>query len=244
MQHRPVRFGRYIVLIGLAAALVLGICGSLRFPLSKLKLNSSAPDLRALDRAAQPFFTEAAKNVPKVVQTLTKTSMLCRLCWAMAKDSISKGNRTRAMIEAIIREPIIENVRKGASIYKCGIRAERLTGVVADTHRYSAAGMALSVGGIALEAVLLRSTLAALRSVLGATAARLAASYGGGAACAAADGPFPVGDAVGVLMAAGGSAWCLWDICHAGIRLRKDLTASLLSGIAECRETCRREVLK
>ncbi len=244
MQHRPVRSGRYIVPIGLAAALALGICGSLRFSWSRLKLSNNASGLRALDAAAKPFFDEASRNVPKVVAKLTSTKMLMRLSWLMMKDQISKGQRAQALLEDVLRESITEPCRKGAEVYGCGIKPKGLFGAISNVHRFHARETAFAVGGLTLEALLLKTTLASLRAVLGSIVARLAAAYGGGAACAAADGPFPVGDAVGAVLAVGGTIWCGYDLIHAGKQLRRDLTTSLLAGIAECREACRREVLK
>lgn len=244
MHHFSHRTRRIVVFAGLAVALLFGICGScLPWPWAKAKPKASAPDLRALDRAAQPFFTAAAQNVPKVVRTLTQTRMLTRICWAMARDSVG-GRRTADLLNEVLRDPIIEPCKKGAAVYGCGIRSEGLPSAVADTHRHHVTGAVFAAGGLALEALLMRSTIAALRSVLGATVARLSAAYGGGAACAAVDGPFPFGDAVGVALAAGGTAWCLHDLIHAGKLLRRDLAASLLAGIADCREACRREVLR
>ena len=73
--------------------------------------------------------------------------------------------------------------------------------------------------------------------------ARLAASCGIGTAAALADGPFPFGDAVGVVLAAGGTAWCLIDLKQNCAQLPWELTAALHQDILAFHETCRRSVL-
>ena len=64
-----------------------------------------------------------------------------------------------------------------------------------------------------------------------------------GAAAALADGPFPFGDAVGVVLAAGGTAWCLIDLKQICAQLPWELTAALHQDILEFHEACRRSVL-
>ena len=93
-----------------------------------------------------------------------------------------------------------------------------------------------------LEAVFIRSTLASLNSVLGAIAARLSAAYGGGAACAVADGPLPIGDIIGLALAAGGTIWSISELCEAQDQLPRELSDVLYRSIRDCRDSCRRMV--
>ena len=241
MQHRPVRSGRYVVLIGLAAALAFGICGYLFI---REKIKPSAPDLRKLDAAAQPFFDAAVNNIPVVVRKLTTTGSLVRLCWLMAKDRLGNTHHTSDYLEQVLREPIISPCQRGAAVYGCGIDSAGLARSLSDVHRYHAVGKAYALSGLTLEALLLKTTLASLRSVLGATVARFSAICGSSAACAAADGPSPIGDAIGAVLAIGGTAWCSYDLYQASKQLPQDLSAALHQGINDCREACRREVLK
>ncbi len=77
----------------------------------------------------------------------------------------------------------------------------------------------------------MKSTLKAFTSVPGAISSRLAAAYGTGAACAVADGSFPIGDTIVVLSATGGTAWCACDLWQAKAQLHSELTAVLLQSI-------------
>ena len=98
--------------------------------------------------------------------------------------------------------------------------------------------------GLMLEAVFMKSTIKAFTSVLGAISSRLAAAYGTGAACAVADGPFPIGDTIAVLLATGGTAWCAYDLWQAKSQLHSELTAVLLQSIDNCREASRKVALE
>ena len=103
---------------------------------------------------------------------------------------------------------------------------------------------AYALGGLAIEAAFLKQTIAALTSTLGSIVARLSATFGSGAACAAVDGPFPFGDAVAVVLAAGGTAWSSYDLYQARKQLPAELTALLKQIISDCQAACRREMLK
>ena len=75
-----------------------------------------------------------------------------------------------------------------------------------------------------------------------AKAARLGSAYGGGAACAVADGPLPIGDAIGLALATGSTIWSISDIQYARKRFPKELSVVLYQSIRNCREACRRMV--
>ena len=83
-----------------------------------------------------------------------------------------------------------------------------------------------------------------MASTLGGIVAQLSATFGSGAACAAADGPFPFGDAVAVVLAAGGTAWSSYDLYEARKHLPAELTALLQAVIRDLQEACRGKALK
>ena len=141
-------------------------------------------------------------------------------------------------------EPIITPCRKGIEVYGCDFNTtgflEHLKSVNADYAEIEA----YAIGGLAIEAIFLKQTIAALTSTLGSIVARFSATFGSGAACAAADGPFPFGDAVAVMLAAGGTAWSSYDLYEARKSLPAELTALLKQVISDCQAACRREALK
>ena len=240
-MKRPLSgFGGAFVLAGLLVALSLGIIGSC----SQRALPVLQADIDDLDAKAQPYFDEANKNVPAVVGKLTEIGSTCRLCGLMVRDKLAGTHETQDYLSNVLEKPIITPCCKGAEVYGCDFNSagflESMKGVNADYAKIE--GYAL--GGLAIEAVFLKQTIAALTSTLGGVVARLTATFGSGATCAAADGPFPFGDAVAVLLATGGTAWSGYDLYQARKQLPAELTALLKQAINDCQAACRTEVLK
>jgi predicted DCC family thiol-disulfide oxidoreductase YuxK len=55
--------------------------------------------------------------------------------------------------------------------------------------------------------------------------------------CAAADGPIPIGDIFGAVIAAGGTIWTAWDIYDVSYIMPKKLSDELYNGIAQMKTT-------
>ena len=236
MKHPHFPFGGAFVLAGLLAAISLGIIGSC----SLRAVPVLVADIDDLDAKAQPYFDEARRNVPVVVEKLTEIGATCRLCGLMVRDKLTGAHETQEYLASVLEKPIITPCRKGAEVYGCGFdRAGFLDNLKAVNADYAEIE-AYALGGLALEAAFLKQTIAALTSTLGSIVARLSATFGSGAACAAADGPFPFGDAVAVVLAAGGTAWSGYDLYEARKRLPAELTALLKQVISDCQEACRK----
>ena len=99
-------------------------------------------------------------------------------------------------------------------------------------------------GGLALEAAFLKTTLKSVQCVIGPIAGKIATKFGTGAALAAADGPFPFGDAVGVVLAVGGTAWSVHDLLALRRDLPSSISAALRQAIQEYWKQCRLEAAK
>ena len=240
MKHPHHGFGGAFVFVGLLAALALGVIGSCSL--------RAVPVLQAniddLDAKAQPYFNEARRNIPIVVEKLTEIGSTCRLCGLMVRDKLTGAHETQEYLASVLEKPIITPCRMAAAVYGCNFSTtgflDNLKAVNADYAEIEA----YALGGLILEAVFLKQTMAALTSTLGGIVARLSATFGSGAACAAADGPFPFGDAGAVVLAAGGTAWSGYDLWKAREHLPAELTALLKQVISDCQAVCRREVLK
>ena len=211
MKKTHPELGRAFVFAGLTAALALGIIGSCCYRRQTGVATSTSlkqiSRIEMLDAQARPHFEEARRNIPSVVDQMTGTGALCKLCWLMSRDKITGSHKTQDYLEAILNGPIVGPCRAGAKIYGCDISpAGFVNGVRAVNSDYALTGT-YALTGLSIEALFLKKTIASLRTVLGKIVARLAASYRGGTACAAADGPFPIGDIIGVVMAAGGTVW-------------------------------------
>ena len=66
----------------------------------------------------------------------------------------------------------------------------------------------------------------------------------GGTACAAADGPLPIGDIIGIVMAAGGTVWSAYDLYQVKTKLGPEMKSLLLQSVQECQTACRMEALR
>lgn len=229
-------FGGAFILAGLLAALTLGILGSC----SLRAVPVLFADVDNLDAKARPHFDEARRNIPAVVEKLTEIGATCKLCGLMFRDKLAGAHETQGYLSDVLEEPIIMPCRRGAEIYGSDFNSvgflEHLKAVNADYAEIEAC----AVSGLALEAAFLKQTRAALTSTLGGIVARLSATFGSGAACAAADGPFPFGDAVAVVLAAGGTAWSSYDLYEARKRLSAELTGLLKQVISDLQEACRK----
>ena len=236
MKHPHFTFGGAFVLAGLLAALTLGVIGSCSLRAVPVPL----AEIERLDAKAQPYFDEASRNVPVVVETLTEIGTTCRLCGLMVRDKLAGAHEMQDYLSSVLKVPIITPCRRGAEVYGCDFNTTEFLDNLKAVNADYAEIEAYALGGLALEAAFLKQTIAALTSTLGSIVARLSATFGSGAACAAADGPFPFGDAVAVVLAAGGTAWSSYDLYEARKHLPDELTALLKQAISDCQEACRK----
>ena len=240
MKHPHFPFGRTFCLAGLLAALSLGVLGSCSLRAVPVLL----ADIDILDAKAQPHFEEARRNIPTVVEKLTEIGATCKLCGLMVRDKLAGTSKTQEYLNSVLNEPIIEPCRKGTKVYGCDFKTAGFLNALKSITADYAEIEAYAVSGLAIESLFLKQTIAALTSTLGSIVARLSAAFGSGSACAAADGPFPFGDAVAVVLAAGGTAWSSYDLYQARKHLPEELTARLQAVIRDLQEACRGEALK
>lgn len=233
---------------GLLFALVLG--GGGYWMLHKEKLSDVVtaiprkPDIAELDARAKPHFDRAKQNIPAVVEELTSYGSMVKFCYLASCDKLSGGNRAQEYLASVINARIIDPCREGAKVYGCDVNPASFQKHIAELNSDAVVASAYAASGLMLEAVFMKSTIKAFTSVLGAISSRLAAAYGTGAACAVADGPFPIGDTIAVLLATGGTAWCAYDLWQAKAQLHSELTAVLLQSIDNCREASRKVALE
>lgn len=96
------------------------------------------------------------------------------------------------------------------------------------------AARAAAVFGAALEAAFWRSGSRSVARLFAAAAAKFCGSAAAGGACAAADGPLPVGDLVGGLLTIGGGLWTAYDLYEVSCVLPRQLAEELHAGVGEC----------
>ena len=89
--------------------------------------------------------------------------------------------------------------------------------------------------GVAFEAVFIRSTCSAVVKLFAKPVAKICGSLGIGGICAAADGPIPVGDIIGGVVAIGGFAWTAYDVYDVTCVMPEKLKTELRTGLDETR---------
>ena len=238
MKKTPSKIHRTVVFIGLAVAIAL--CALSGMAHKRVRPPRSRASIEELDARAKHHFDEAARNVPQVVAEMCSADNTLKLCWLMAKDKLTGSHDTREYFASMIHDRIIVPCQRGAQVYGCAVDESAVSSELLEAGSANAKAAAYAAGGLALEAVFIRSTLASLKSVLGATAVKLSSAYEGGTACAAADGPLPIGDLIGVALAVGGTVWGISDLCEAKERLSQDVSDVLRQSIRDCRDACRR----
>lgn len=78
-----------------------------------------------------------------------------------------------------------------------------------------------------IDIALMRSLYTCIRNVAGHAVAKLAGTVSTSAICAAADGPLPIGDAVGAVLGVGGVIWTGYDIYKVPVKLPEELRTEL-----------------
>ena len=159
-------------------------------------------------------------------------------------DKFAGTHKTQDYLASVLNETIIAPCRRGAKVYGCDIEANGFLDCMVEINADYATVRGYAIGGLAIEAIFIRQTLAALDIVCSSAVTRLATFWGGGAACAAADGPLPFGDVLAVVLAAGGTAWSVYDLRKSNDLLPEELTELLDAAIRDCQEACRKEATR
>ena len=243
MKKHNVMTSKTLIFAGLILAVLLAAAG-MRTSRTTLKFAGKASSLTELDQRARPFFEEAEKNIPKVVSNLTGTEAFLNLCALAVTDKVTGSDKLERKIAFVIEGPILAPCRKGAAVYGCNINPALARGFLSSLHRDSMTSALYASGGLALEAAFLKTTLKSVQCVIGPIVGKIATKFGTGAALAAADGPFPFGDAVGVALAVGGTAWSVHDLLALRRDLPSSISAALKQAIQEYWMQCRLEAAK
>ena len=85
-----------------------------------------------------------------------------------------------------------------------------------------------------VEATCIRVTVSTVAKILGKSVARMAGSMVAGASAAIADGPIPIGDAIGGAMVLGSTCWTAYDIWQATEVLPMELSKTLRAVANDC----------
>ena len=234
--------GRTVIYAGLTLAILLAAAG-MRTSRTTIKLAGKSASISELDQRARPFFEEAQRNVPAAVAKLTETKTMLKLCWYEFPGKMN-DRESQVLVQSILEKPIFEPCRKGAAVYGCAINKGAASGSIAEIGKSAVVTTLYSAGGLGLEAVFMRSMLKSMKTIIKAASGRLSKFLGAGAACAAADGPFPFGDTIGVTLALGGTWLCIRDLKAVQKDLAGALEEAIRQAIDEYWKQCRLEAIR
>ena len=192
--------------------------------------------LSELDRRAQPHFDQAKQSIPAIAENLSSMSSVSRMCWYMLCD--------KATLEKYLDEqlkPLTTHCSRGAAVYGVELDTTAFHALTKEVGKDNLRSAAYAAAGLGMEAVFAKTLIRSLRRVLGAVTARLAASWGGAAGLAAADGPLPIGDIVGVAMGVGGTVWSAYDLWQCRESLPGEISKALNAAVDSFREECRKQ---
>lgn len=109
-----------------------------------------------------------------------------------------------------------------------------INNVAAYSQQYQAQKL-FAAFGVVFEAIFFRQTCKAIVTLFAKPVAKISGSLGAGAICAAADGPIPIGDIIGGVLAVGGLAWTAYDVYEVTCVMPDRLESELRDGIGETR---------
>lgn len=101
-----------------------------------------------------------------------------------------------------------------------------------------------AAAGTAIEIVFIKATYKCISSATSAIAGRITASAVAGGTCAAADGPLPIGDIIGGVLAVGGMGWTAYDLYNVTKKLPSQMETYMLAMIDSYQRDSRRLALE
>lgn len=199
--------------------------------------------LAVLDQQAQKYFRMAQAKIPGIVQQLSRPENVLKLCGKFAYDKIT-GKKTAQEFLAWHIKGLTNECRKAAAIYGVGFDNPQFAKYMLESAKGHVMVSVFSLGGLGIEAIMLKSTLASVGRICASVSAKLAGTAAAGTALALADGPLPIGDIIAVGMAAGGTAMCIGDLIKCYKEMPQTLTIALQQSIFSCKEACRKVYLQ
>ncbi len=225
---------RPILFVGLILAILLAGFGSCKLVHRRPRITMSF-----LDSRARPHIEAAQAAIPVAVSRICEHRM--HLFKLLLSDKLTGGKKAQTFIAGVIGPTIVEPLGKAAAVYACATNANAAVDLATEAAMDSLTSQLYAASSLAMEAILLKSIIQSARNTIASCVPRLAASWGAAGTCAVADGPLPIGDIIGLVLAAGGTALSLHDIHRACAMLPSNLTASLEEAVAATVAQCRLE---
>ncbi len=203
--------------------------GKLCYKMAKDRLCSSSDTRTALNEVLEPRIIRHCENGNLAVRNELDTFLL-RLA--------ENRNQYHAELALITGQSSFfegkDEARKQFLI-ECSRLSEKL--------KTDALKRSLTIASAGLELIFIRSTIQMASRVCGHIVARLAASGTTAGICAVADGPLPIGDAVGAVLCVGSLAWCAYDLYDISMVMPGEVRRSLEKTVADYQANCRKQAL-
>ena len=155
-------------------------------------------------------------------------NVLARLNDVLARNTTDMQVRLASIGETVLGSED-ETARKAFKDYAARMStvSERFNKIALNT---TASGV-----GMTISALLVKTTLRQANNVLAHIARRFETTTVHAIAAAAADGPFPIGDAIGLVVEVGGTVWCAYDLYYAQFLLKEQVTVELTNALFQYR---------
>ena len=115
---------------------------------------------------------------------------------------------------------------------------------LSDKLKVDAVSRVFVIAGTGIEIICLRTTIRMTGKVFGHIIARLAATGSTAAVCAAADGPLPIGDAIGAAIGIGSLVWCAYDLYQISQVMPRKVHAALTKMVRDYQVNSRKQALE
>lgn len=142
-------------------------------------------------------------------------------------QAVASSNQYRAEMMQILQTPEFSG-KPDLRALSGQLNAMQQNGILVQNIAVSSSLASAGLGIDIVVAVVARETL---KRVLSAVVSKLVTTAGTSAGCAIADGPLPIGDAVGAVIAVGGLGWSAYDLYQARKVLPDKLRASMNESI-------------
>ncbi len=193
-----------------------GACNKLCFKMVKDRIKGTQELQAALLDALQAVNGPCGQGIAEVNDLLE----------SFQQKLLENSNDFRSSVAEVLEEPQFQQI---------ALKLEGTMGQVSESAVKLVSANVMAEIGAALELVCIRSTIRVVSRILGNAAGKLIAAGGGGAACAVADGPLPIGDIAGAAIAAGGAIWTAWDIYQAKKVIPREMRRTLEESVRKCR---------
>lgn len=207
-------------------------------------------------------------NINEVVDDLSSFKGCVKLCYCLAKDKINGTSLTENEInklmtpiemEAIgmfkyaenslmlLREELEENGKQmiaesSSETNEFDLNFAELNKKIEDSSvnlRKIALSTVSSSVGLSITVLSMKMILRQIKTVLAAIVKRYVSIQVASGACVVADGPFPFGDAIAVIIEIGGTAWAAYELYKAQKVLKTSVKKSLEEGVKNYKEKLR-----